>query len=77
MYSQRSKCFDIGLTLPDRSDVRPAAAAPCRLQLCAVLRSSTGNLVVKVVPAHPIKVYGGSGGTLCLLTSGERATGAN
>ena len=69
--------FDIGLTPPDRSDVSLAAATPCRLQLCAMLGSSIRNLPAKLVPAHPIKVYGGSGGTFSLFTSGERSTRAN
>jgi len=54
-----------------------AAATPCRLQLYAVLGSSTGNLAAKVVPAYAIKVYEGSAGTILILAYGERATGAN
>jgi hypothetical protein len=35
--------FDIGTTLPDRSDVSLTVATPCRLQLCAVLGSSASK----------------------------------
>jgi hypothetical protein len=45
--------FGTGITLPDRADVRRAAAGPCRLQLCEVLGSS-GSKLSEYICSNPV-----------------------
>jgi hypothetical protein len=40
----RVNVYETGITVPGHSEVSLAAAMPCHLQLCVVLRSSTSKL---------------------------------